>query len=370
MRICVLSGDGIGPEIMAPALKLLTSVCTHYDLPLTLQMGIIGGASYDQFGHPLTEDILQMACDADAVLMDTIGGPKWDHLKGHFRPESALLSLRKALQTHANIRPVKLFDALKNHCPLDLSKHNNPLDFIIVRELISDVYYGDHVIKGIGKDRHAYDVMQYTYQEIETIAHTAFELAMKRSKRLTSIDKANVLSCSQLWRETINAVSKDYPEVDVTHMLVDNAAMQLILNPYQFDVMVTPNMFGDILSDEASVLTGSIGTMGSMSLSTNGRALYEPIHGSAPDIAGKGIANPIGMIQCIALLFQHTYGRPDIAISITKAIEDVLAQGVLTQDLILTYGKAATTQGFGLHVLSTWLKNTCRVPPTFNKAIT
>lgn len=338
MHIAVLAGDGIGQEIMVEALRVLEAM----DLPdLRLEQADVGGVAYRNHGHPLPPETVALAKSADAVLFGAVGDPSCDHLERHLRPEQAVLGLRTEMQTFANLRPAKMFPGMEDASGLK-PEIARTIDIVIVRELNGDVYFGE---KGMRKTadglREGYDVMSYDESEVRRIAHVAFKTAMGRDKRLCSVDKANVLETSQLWRDVVIEVSAEYPEVELSHMYVDNAAMQLVRNPGQFDVVVTGNLFGDILSDQASMCVGSIGLLASASLGEGTKGLYEPIHGSAPDIAGQGIANPSAMILSAAMMLRHSFGMEAEASRIEAAVAAVLAQGVLGHDL---GGKASTRE--------------------------
>ena len=321
-KIVALAGDGIGPEIMAAGLEVLEAVA---DFDLEVIEKPFGGAGIDASGHPLPEETLVAAQTADAILLAAIGSPQYD--AAPVRPEQGLLALRKALGLYANIRPVKIYKDLADLSPLRGDRIQG-VDFVVVRELTGGVYFGDHHLE----EKRAYDINHYARHEIERIMRTAFEMAQSRDKRVTSIDKANVLATSKLWRQVADHVAQDYPDVSLEHQLVDSAAMQIITNPERFDVIVTENLFGDILSDEASVLSGTLGVMPSASHGS-GPSLYEPIHGSAPDIAGQGIANPISMILSVAMMLRESFDRSDLAERIEKAVETTLAAGFKTRDL-------------------------------------
>lgn len=338
MHIAVLAGDGIGQEIMVEALRVLGAM----DLPnLCLDHADVGGIAYRNHGHPLPPETLELAIAADAVLFGAVGDPSCDNLERHLRPEQAVLGLRKEMQTFANLRPAKMFPGMEDASGLK-PEIARTIDVVIVRELNGDVYFGE---KGMRKTadglREGYDIMSYNESEVRRIAHVAFKTAMVRGKRLCSVDKANVLETSQLWRDVMIETSAEYPEVELSHMYVDNAAMQLVRNPGQFDVVVTGNLFGDILSDQASMCVGSIGLLASASLGEGTKGLYEPIHGSAPDIAGQGIANPSAMILSAAMMLRHSFGMDAEANRIEAAVAAVLAQGILGHDL---GGKASTTE--------------------------
>ena len=338
MHIAVLAGDGIGQEIMVEALRVLAVI----DLPdLRLDHADVGGVAYRNHGHPLPPETVALAKSADAVLFGAVGDPTCDNLERHLRPEQAVLGLRQEMQTFANLRPAKMFPGMEDASGLK-PEIARTIDIVIVRELNGDVYFGE---KGMRKTadglREGYDVMSYNESEVRRIAHVAFRTAMTRGKRLCSVDKANVLETSQLWRDVMIETSADYPDVELSHMYVDNAAMQLVRNPGQFDVVVTGNLFGDILSDQASMCVGSIGLLASASLGEGSKGLYEPIHGSAPDIAGQGIANPSAMILSAAMMLRHSFGMDAAADRIEAAVATVLEQGVLGHDL---GGDASTSE--------------------------
>jgi 3-isopropylmalate dehydrogenase len=338
MHIAVLAGDGIGQEIMVEALRVLEAL----DLPdLQLSHADVGGVAYRNHGHPLPPETVALAKSADAVLFGAVGDPSCDNLERHLRPEQAVLGLRKEMQTFANLRPAKMFPGMEDASGLK-PEIARTIDVVIVRELNGDVYFGEKGMRTTADGlREGYDVMSYDESEVRRIAHVAFRTAMVRGKRLCSVDKANVLETSQLWRDVMIETSAEYPEVELSHMYVDNAAMQLVRNPGQFDVVVTGNLFGDILSDQASMCVGSIGLLASASLGEGTRGLYEPIHGSAPDIAGQGIANPSAMILSAAMMLRHSFAMEAQASRIEAAVAAVLAQGVLGHDL---GGKASTTE--------------------------
>lgn len=339
-HIAILPGDGIGPEIIAAAMDVLNKVTVTFDLPLEISLYPFGGHGIDAEGSPFPDATKAACLSSDAILLGAIGGPRWDHLPGPMRPESGLLALRKSLEVYANLRPAVLMPSLIKLCPLKSDLLERGFDLMVVRELTGGIYFGE---KGRdasepGNER-AYDIEAYSEMEIRRIAHRAFKLARERRKLLVSIDKANVLESSKLWRALVTEIGKSYPDVTLSHMYVDNAAMQLILNPTQFDVILTSNLFGDILSDEASVLTGSIGLLPSASLGEGHRGLYEPIHGSAPDIAGKNIANPIGTIKSVAMLLRMSLGMDSAAKAIEDAVSETLSAGYRTQDLYLNNGE-------------------------------
>ena len=333
-KIVALAGDGIGPEIMEAGLEVLASIAKKTDFDIEIVKQPFGGAGIDATGYPLPEATLKAAREADAILLAAIGSPQYDNAT--VRPEQGLLALRKELNLYANIRPVKIFDSLKHLSPLKPERIAG-VDFVVVRELTGGIYFGDHILE----DRKARDINDYSYEEVERIVRKAFEIARSRRKILTSIDKQNVLATSKLWRRVAEEVAKDFPDVILEHQLVDSAAMLMITNPAKFDVIVTENLFGDILSDESSVLSGTLGVMPSASHSENGSSLYEPIHGSAPDIAGLGIANPISMILSVAMMLRDSFGRYEDAKRIEDAVEATLAAGILTRDI---GGQASTKE--------------------------
>lgn len=340
-QIVLLPGDGIGPEVMEAAEKVLQAITNEYGHQFHCEEHLIGGAAIDEHGTPLPDHTVEASKKADAILLGAVGGKKWDNHPVHLRPEQGLLAIRKALKLYANLRPIQSFSALLHASPLkeDVIKDS---DILIVRELTSGLYFGEPRERR-ENGQVAVDTMYYHREEIERIVDYAFKSAMQRKKHLTSVDKANVLETSRLWREVVDEISERYPEVTVEHVLVDNAAMQLITAPSRFDVVVTENMFGDILSDEASVLTGSLGMLPSASLSTDGIGLYEPVHGSAPDIAGKGIANPLGMILTVAMMLRHSFQMNDEAEAIEQAVSECLEEGYHTADLHLPNGTEVNT---------------------------
>ncbi|MHB9096262.1 MAG: 3-isopropylmalate dehydrogenase [Syntrophales bacterium] len=331
-RIAVLPGDGIGPEIMREARKVLDVVAARSGARFEMEEGQVGGSAYDRFGTPLPEDVLKMAVASDAVLLGAVGGPKWEPLDYSVRPERGLLGLRSGLGLFANLRPVVVFEDLIDASPLKPEVIRG-IDLIIIRELLGDAYFGKprgvHVENG---QRVGINTMVYTEAEIRRIAKVGFDLARARRKKLLSVDKANVLEMTELWRDVVTEMGRDYPDVQLQHMYVDNCAMQLIRNPGQFDVIVTTNMFGDILSDEASMLTGSLGMLPSASLGAK-TAMYEPSHGSAPDIAGRNIANPLATILSVAMMLRHSFGMEDEAAAVEKAVRAVLKDGFRTEDI-------------------------------------
>ena len=332
-KIGLLKGDGIGPEIVESAVKVLEAVGKQCDIRFEFTSYLIGGVAIDQTGVPLPEETVKGCLASDSVLLGAVGGPKWDSLPGHLRPEKALLGIRSAMGLFTNLRPAKLYPALKGECPLREDIVANGFDIMIVRELTGGIYFGERGYREGKYGEEAYDTEAYSRMEIERIVKVAFETARKRRKKLTSIDKANVLETSRLWRKIVHEMAVDYPDVEVADMLVDNAAMQLVRNPSQFDVIVTSNMFGDILSDEASQITGSIGMLPSASLNEGTRGLYEPIHGSAPDIAGQDKANPIATILSAAMMLMYSFDEKEASEKIVSAVDKVLEQGLRTADL-------------------------------------
>lgn len=332
-NITVLSGDGIGPEIVAQAIKVMDKIAEKYGHTFNYDYVDIGGCSIDKYGVPITDEGIEKCKKSDSVLLGAVGGPKWDSVDPSIRPEKALLKVRKELGLFANLRPTKLFPQLSNASPLKQEIVSNGIDLLIVRELTGGVYFGEKKTEEIGGELVATDIMPYSEHEIERIGRVAFETAMKRGKKLHSVDKANVLDTSRLWRKTMHRLSEEYPQVEYSDILVDNTAMQLIRNPMQFDVVVTENMFGDILSDEASMLTGSIGMMPSASLSDTTLGMYEPIHGSAPDIAGKDLANPLGTILSAAMMLRYSFDMSLEADAIENAVNKALDDGFRTGDI-------------------------------------
>ena len=333
-KIVALAGDGIGPEIMEAGLEVLEALAKKTGFDYEIDRRPFGGAGIDVTGHPLPDETLKAAREADAILLAAIGSPQYDNAA--VRPEQGLLALRKELNLYANIRPVKIFDSLKHLSPLKPERIVG-VDFVVVRELTGGIYFGDHILE----EKSARDINDYSYEEVERIIRKAFEIAKGRNKVVTSIDKQNVLATSKLWRKVAEEVVKDFPDVTLEHQLVDSAAMLMITNPAKFDVIVTENLFGDILSDESSVLSGTLGVMPSASHSENGPSLYEPIHGSAPDIAGLGIANPISMILSVAMMLRDSFERYEDADCIEHAVEETLAAGILTRDI---GGQASTSE--------------------------
>lgn len=325
-KLVLLKGDGIGPEIVDEAVKVLNKTAEKFDFTVEYEEALLGGCAIDATGVPLPEETVAKCKAADSVLLGAVGGPKWDTLPGNLRPEAGLLGIRGALGLFANLRPAVIFEPLKNASPLKDEIIGKALDIMVVRELTGGIYFGERGRKEVNGSPAAYDTEMYTVPEIERIARVAFEMAMNRNKKLTNVDKANVLESSRLWRETVIKVSAEYPEVELNHLYVDNCAMQLVRNPGQFDVIVTSNIFGDILSDEASMISGSIGMLASASLNENKAGLYEPIHGSAPDIAGLGIANPLATILSVAMMLKHSLDQPEAADAIENAVAKALEE--------------------------------------------
>ena len=347
MKIAILPGDGIGPEIIKQAKRVL-DVLRADGIKIEIERGAIGGAGYDSDRDPLPESTLKLAREADAVLLGAVGGPQYDTLPRESRPEQGLLRIRKELNLFANLRPAVVFPELANASSLRPELVEN-LDLMILRELTGDIYFGQPRGRRSldNGDEEGFDTMRYSSSEIDRIARVAFDVARKRNNRVCSVDKANVLDTSILWREVVTRVSRDYPEVELTHMYVDNAAMQLVRAPKQFDVMLTGNIFGDILSDEASMLTGSIGMLPSASMDENNKGLFEPIHGSAPDIAGKDLANPLATILSVSMMLRYSFGHLEIADRIDNAVKLVLANGLRTKDITQPGCKEVGTQQMG-----------------------
>ncbi len=348
-NVLVMEGDGIGPEIVAEARKVLEAVNEQDNLNITFVEGMLGGRAYDKYGHPYPEETKEKARAADAILFGSVGGPQWDgKTERHLRPEAGLLDIRTDLDLFANLRPAITFAQLADASPLKPELVAG-LDILIVRELTGGIYFGEP--RGIrtleNGERQGYNTDIYCESEIRRIAKVAFEAAQKRDKKVCSIDKANVLEVTVLWREVMEEVAKDYPDVELSHMYVDNAAMQLVVNPKQFDVIVTGNLFGDILSDEASMLTGSIGMLPSASLNEGSQGFYEPSHGSAPDIAGKGVANPLATIMSAAMLLRYSLGAGDSADRIEQAVGKVLDEGLRTGDIMSDGMTLVGTQAMG-----------------------
>ena len=365
-NIAVVPGDGIGPEVVSEVIKVLNAIGEKFNHEFICTNVLAGGAAIDETGECLPASTLEVCKQSDAVLLGAVGGPKWDNVPGDQRPERALLGLRKELNLYANIRPAIVFPQLKDASPLKPEIIRDGLDIVIVRELTGGIYFGDHNTKEIqikNPDgslttcKSAYDIETYSEPEIKRIAVTAFDLAMKRNKRVTSVDKANVLESSRLWRAVMDEVSKDYPEVVLDHMYVDNAAMQLIRDPDHFDVIVTSNMFGDILSDEASQITGSIGMLPSASLTEGNFGMYEPVHGSAPDISGTGKANPLATILSVGMMLRYTFGLSEEADRIEFAVNSFLEKGYRTLDISTGSESFSTTSQVGDIISNIILEN-------------
>ena len=331
-NIAIIRGDCIGPEIMAEAIGVLDAVAKKFGHTFKYTDAPMGGEAIDKFGDPLPGSSLDTCLASDSVLLSAVGGPKWDNVPKEQRPERGLLRLRAGMGLYANLRPAKIFPELREASPLKAEITNKGIDFVIVRELIGGAYFGEHTTVQTGGELYAQDIMGYSEHEIERIARVAFETARKRRKCVCSVDKANVLDSSKLWRKTVCRVAEEYPDVQLSHMYVDNCAMQIVKDPSQFDVIVTENLFGDILSDEASMITGSIGTIPSSSLGEGTRGLYEPIHGSAPDIADKNLADPVGMILSAAMMLRFSFDMAREADAIEAAVDAVLREGCRTPD--------------------------------------
>lgn len=330
--IAIIRGDGIGPEIMDEALGVLAAVADKFGHVFTCIDAPMGGNAIDKFGEPLPKDSLETCLKSDSVLLSAVGGPKWDSVSKDKRPERGLLNLRAGMGLFSNIRPARIFPELKDASPLKPSIVEKGIDFVVVRELIGGAYFGAHTTSKRDGEDYAQDIMGYSRHEIERIAHVAFKTAQKRNGKVCSVDKSNVLDSSKLWRKVVNEVSKQYPDVELSHMYIDNCAMQIVKDPSQFDVIVTENLFGDILSDEASEITGSIGMIPSSSLGEGTRGLYEPIHGSAPDIAGQNLANPIGMILSAAMMLRFSFGMNEEADAVENAVSAALRDSLRTPD--------------------------------------
>ena len=346
-KIAVVPGDGIGPEVIDQALRVLDRIGEKYNHTFTYTKVLAGGAAIDATGKCLPQETIDVCKASDAVLLGAVGGWKWDNLPGDERPERALLGLRKELGLFANLRPAMLFEELSQTCPLKPEIIEGGLDLVVVRELTGGIYFGEKGTKETEMGPAASDVELYSEEEVRRIAIVAFDMAMKRNKKVTSIDKANVLESSRLWRRVVAEVAKDYPEVELNNLYVDNAAMQMVLNPKQFDVIVTSNIFGDILSDEASQITGSIGMLPSASLAKGNLGMYEPVHGSAPDIAGQNKANPMATILSAAMMLRYTFGLGQEADDIENAVKKVLSDGYRTPDLMANGGKTIGTKEAG-----------------------
>ena len=342
-NILFLPGDGIGPEVSAEAEKVLVHISRLHHIDLEISKMLIGGIAIDQEGSPISKKTIEIAKKADAIFLGGVGGPKWDALKPSLKPEKGLLKLRSELDLFANLRPSMSFQGLEDSSSLK-KEIIESLDILIVRELTGGIYFGNP--REINAES-AFNTMIYSSNEVERIAEVAFEAAMKRNKKICSVDKANVLEVSEFWRKIMIKVSKKYPEVILEHMLVDNAAMQLVQNPKQFDVIVSSNLFGDILSDISSVLSGSIGMLPSASLNSASKGLYEPVHGTAPDIAGKSIANPLASILSIGMMFKYSFSQEDISIKIENAVKKVISDGYVTKDIAVNNSKVVSTQEMG-----------------------
>jgi len=351
-KIAILPGDGIGPEVAEQAVRVIEAINTKHNTGFECPTAPMGGAAYDLHGHPLPPETLALAQECDAVLLGAVGGPKWEAIQREHRPERALLGIRKALNLFANLRPATLFPQLADASTLKPDVVSG-LDIMIVRELTGGIYFGQP--RGLEErdgQRMGFNTLTYTESEIRRIGHVAFQTAMLRDKRVCSVDKANVLEVSELWREIMISVGQEYPEVELSHMYIDNACMQLVRAPKQFDVLVTTNLFGDILSDAASMLTGSIGMLPSASLDQHGKGMYEPVHGSAPDIQGQGIANPLATILSVAMMMRSTFQLPEIAASIENAVALTLESGLRTADIAVAGQSACSTSKMGDAVIS------------------
>jgi len=349
-RILILPGDGIGPEVSSVAYQLLLLLDKKFSLGLEISKGLLGGIAYEETGDPLPKETLDKAEESDAILLGAVGGPKWDHLPADKRPEKGLLGIRSEFDFFANLRPAILSKELVSASTLKEEKVAD-LNLLIVRELTGGIYFGEPRGKVEGSDE-ALNTMRYSKHEVIRIGKVAFESARKRNGKLCSVDKANVLEVSAFWREVISDLAKEYPDVELSHMLVDNAAMQLVREPKQFDVIVTGNLFGDILSDIAAMLTGSIGMLPSASLNDTNKGLYEPVHGSAPDISGKDLANPLASILSVAMMMRHTFDEEEVALTIEHSVESVLASGKRTQDIAKEKDTTIGTKEMGQEVLS------------------
>ncbi|MBL4933838.1 3-isopropylmalate dehydrogenase [Clostridium paridis] len=346
-KIAVIPGDGIGPEVIDETIKVLNLIGEKYSHEFNYKYVLAGGIAIDEKGTPLPGETLEICRNSDSVLLGAVGGPKWDDPTAKIRPEQALLGLRSGLGLYCNLRPAVLHSALRDASPLKDSIIGDGIDICVVRELTGGIYFGERSLVKNGDEETASDTEKYSTSEIKRIAKIAFETAMKRKKKVTLVDKANILESSRLWRRVVDEVHKDYPEVELDRQYVDNAAMQLVKNPRQFDVIVTSNIFGDILSDEASMITGSIGMLPSASLGEGTNGMYEPIHGSAPDIAGKGIANPLATILSAAMMLKYSFGLAEEAAVIEKAVEKVLEEGYRTGDIMSEGNKLVGTKEMG-----------------------
>ncbi len=357
-KVVVLPGDGIGPEIVAEAVKVLHCLEREYDFKVELEEALVGGAAIDATGVPLPQETLDLCQQADAVLLGAVGGPKWESLDIAIRPEKGLLGLRSGLSLFSNLRPAILYPQLASASTLKPEVVSG-LDIMIVRELTGGIYFGQP--RGVrtleNGEKQGFNTLVYSESEIRRIGRSAFEIAMKRGKAVCSVDKANVLECTELWRDVMNEVARDYPEVDLSHMYVDNAAMQLVRAPKQFDVLVTTNMFGDILSDCAAMLTGSIGMLPSASLDAQGKGMYEPIHGSAPDIAGQNLANPIATILSVAMMLRYSLDAPDMADKIEAGVNTVLDEKLRTADIYTEGTRKVSTEEMGDAIVAAMIRN-------------
>lgn len=350
--IAIIKGDGIGPEIVGEAMGVLDAVAAKFGHTFTYKDAPMGGNAIDAFGVPLPDSSLETCLASDSVLLGAVGGPKWDAQPSANRPERGLLKLRAAMGLYTNVRPARMFSDLSAACPLRADIAACGIDFVVVRELIGGVYFGEHSTAEVDGEQKATDIMSYTEHEIRRVAHVAFQMAQKRRKRVTSIDKANVLDTSRLWRKTVTEVAQEYPDVELLHMYVDNAAMQIVRDPSQFDVIVTENLFGDILSDEASQITGSIGMIPSSSMGEGTRGLYEPIHGSAPDIAGQNKANPIGTILAAAMMLRYSFDMAAEADAIESAVDAALKAGYRCGDILQSGGTLVGCREMGEQIRS------------------
>ena len=345
--IAVIRGDGIGPEIVGETLGVLDAVAVKFGHTFTYKEALMGGCAIDAFGVPLPDSSLETCLNSDSVLLGAVGGPQWDAQPSANRPERGLLKLREAMGLYTNVRPARMFSDLSAACPLRSDIAAKGIDFVVVRELIGGMYFGRHTTAEVNGELKAEDICSYSEHEIRRVAHVAFQMARKRRKRVTSIDKANVLDTSRLWRKTVEEVGKEYPDVELLHMYVDNAAMQIVRDPSQFDVIVTENLFGDILSDEASQITGSIGMIPSSSMGEGTRGMYEPIHGSAPDIAGQDKANPIGTVLAAAMMLRYSFDMAAEADAVEAAVDAVLREGWRCGDIMQGGGKLAGCREMG-----------------------
>ncbi len=348
--IAVIRGDGIGPEIVNEAIGVLDAVAKKFGHGFSYQEAPMGGCAIDSFGVPLPDSSLETCLNADSVLLGAVGGPKWDAQPSANRPERGLLKLRSAMGLYTNVRPARMFSDLAAACPLRSDIAARGIDFVVVRELIGGLYFGEHTTFEADGEQKAADVCSYSEHEVRRVARVAFDMARKRRGRVTSVDKANVLDTSRLWRRTVEEVAKDYPDVELLHMYVDNAAMQIVRDPSQFDVIVTENLFGDILSDEASQITGSIGMIPSSSMGEGTRGLYEPIHGSAPDIAGQDKANPIGTILAAAMMLRYSFDMAAEADAVESAVDQALKAGLRCGDILNGDGKLLGCKAMGAEI--------------------